>query len=52
MQEELKSSEHINEKSDGTVKPRFRLLSLFSDPVDLATWSQQELLKFVKPSRW
>ena len=37
----IQSSEHINEKR-GWVIPW--LLSLFSDPIDLATWSQRELL--------
>ena len=39
----FKSSEHINEKGDGPYRG-FGYLSLFSDPIDLATWSQRELL--------
>ena len=39
----FKSSEHINEKRDGPY-PGFGYLSIFSDPVDLATWSQRKLL--------
>ena len=39
----FKSSEHINEKGDGPYCG-FGYLSLFSDPIDLATWSQRELL--------
>ena len=39
----FKSSEHINEKGDGPCRG-FGYLSLFSDPTDLATWSQSELL--------
>ena len=41
----LKSSEHINEKGDGSYRG-FDYLSLVSDPLDLASWSQRELLKF------
>ena len=37
------SSELINEKGDGLYSG-FGYLSLFSDPKDLATWSQRELL--------
>ena len=37
----FKSSEHINEKGDG---PYAVSATLFSDPIDLATWSQRELL--------
>ena len=37
----FKSSEHINEKGDGPYRG-FGYLSLFSDPIDLATWSQRE----------
>ena len=33
-------SEHINEKRDGPYRG-FGYLSLFSDPIDLATWSQR-----------
>ena len=36
----FKSSEHINEKGDGPYHG-FGYLSLFSDPIDLATWSQR-----------
>ena len=36
----FKSSEHINEKGDGSNRG-FGYLSLFSDPIDLATWSQR-----------
>ena len=39
----VKSSEHINEKGDGPYCG-FGYLSLFSDPIDLVTWSQRELL--------
>ena len=39
------SKEHINEKGDGSYRG-FGYLSLFSGPIDLATWSQRELLKF------
>ena len=37
----FKSSEHVNEKEDGPYS-NFGYLSLFSDPIDLATWSQKE----------
>ena len=37
----FKSSEHINEKGDGPYRG-FGYLSLFSDPLDLAKWSQRE----------
>ena len=36
----FKSSERINEKGDGPYHG-FGYLSLFSDPIDLATWSQR-----------
>ena len=36
----FKSSEHINEKGDGPYHG-FGYLNLFSDPIDLATWSQR-----------
>ena len=39
----VKSSEHINEKEGGPYRG-FGYLSLFSDPINLATWSQKELL--------
>ena len=39
----FKSSEYINEKGDGPYHG-FGYLSLFSDPIDLATRSQRELL--------
>ena len=35
----FKSSEHIKDKGDGPYRG-FGYLSLFSDPKDLATWSQ------------
>ena len=35
----------INEKGDGAYRG-FGYLSLFSDPIDLATWSQRESLNF------
>ena len=35
------SSEHINEKMDGPYRG-FGYLSVFSDPLDLATWNQRE----------
>ena len=41
----FKSSEHISEKGYGPYHG-FGYLSLFSDPIDLATWSQRELLQF------
>ena len=37
----FKSSEHINEKGDGPYRG-FGYLSLFSDPLDLATWRLRE----------
>ena len=40
---EILSSERINEKGDGPYSG-FGYLSLFSDPIDLATWSQREFL--------
>ena len=39
----FKSIEHIDEKGNGQ-NCGFGYLSLFSDPIDLATWSQSELL--------
>ena len=39
----LKSSEHINEKRNGPYRG-FGYLRLFSDPLDLAEWSQSEIL--------
>ena len=39
----FKSSEHINEEGDEPYRG-FGYFSLFSDPIDLATWSQRELL--------
>ena len=39
----FKSSVHIKEKGDGPYRG-FGYLSLFSDPLVLATWSQRELL--------
>ena len=42
-QRSFKSSEHISEKGNGPYRG-FGHLSLFSDPIDLATWSQRELL--------
>ena len=39
----FKSSEIINEKGDGPYCG-FGYLSLFSDPINLATWGQRELL--------
>ena len=36
----FKSSEHINENGIGPYRG-FGYLSLFSDPIDLATWSQR-----------
>ena len=36
---------HISEKGDGSYRG-FGYLSLFSDPIDLATQSQRELLLF------
>ena len=41
----FKSREHINEEGDGPYHG-FDYSSLVSDPLDLATWSQGELLKF------
>ena len=40
-----KSDEHINEKEDGQYRC-FGYLSLFSDPIDLATWGQRALQLF------
>ena len=39
----FKSSERINKKGDWPYRG-FGYLSLFSDPIDLATWIQRELL--------
>ena len=39
----FKNSKRINEKWDGPYHG-FGYLSLFSDTIDLATWSQRELL--------
>ena len=39
----FKTCEYINETGDGLYRG-FGYLSLFSDPIDLATWSQRELL--------
>ena len=39
----FKSSEHINENRDAPYRG-FGYLSLFSDPLDLAKWSQGEIL--------
>ena len=36
----FKSREHINEKGDRSYRG-FGYLSLFSDPIELATWSQE-----------
>ena len=36
----FKSSEYIDEKGGGPYRG-FDYLSLFSDPIDLATWSQR-----------
>ena len=41
----FKSSEHVNEKGNGPYRG-FGYLSLFIDPIDLAIWSQRELLLF------
>ena len=41
----FKSSEHINEKGGGPYRG-FDYLSLVSDPLDLTTRSQGELLRF------
>ena len=41
----FKSSTHINEKRDGPYRG-FGYLSIFSDPLDLAKWSQSEILKY------
>ena len=41
----FKNSEHINEKGGGPYRG-FVYSSLFSDPIDLATWGQRELLYF------
>ena len=38
-----KSNEHIYEKGDGPYRG-FDYLSLFSDHIDLATWSQRQLV--------
>ena len=39
----VKSSERIDEKGDGPYR-FFGYLSLFCDPIDLATWCKRELL--------
>ena len=39
----FKSNEHINEKGDGPYRV-FGYLSFVSDPLELATWRQRELL--------
>ena len=39
----FKSSKHTNEKGDDPFRG-FGCLSLFSETIDLATWSQRELL--------
>ena len=39
----FKSSEHINENTDGSYRG-FGYLRLFSDPLDLAKWNQREVL--------
>ena len=41
----FKGNEHINEKWDGPYRG-FGYSSLFSDPTDLALWSQRGLLLF------
>ena len=41
----FKSSEYICVKGDGPYRG-FGYSSLFGDPLDLATWSQSELLNF------
>ena len=41
----LDSSEHTHEIGDGPYRG-FGYLSLFSDPIVLAIWSQRELLSF------
>ena len=41
----FKSSEHINEKGDVLYRG-FDYVSLVSGPLDMATWSQRELLTF------
>ena len=46
----FKSSEHINEKRNGPYRG-FGYLSLFSDPLDLAKWSQREYCTFATFNR-
>ena len=41
----FKSCEHINEKGEEPNRA-FGYLSLFSDPIDLAAWSQREYMIF------
>ena len=51
--ETFKSSEHINEKRDGSYRGFGYLnvhVSLFKNPTDLTTWSQRELLYFLQLS--
>ena len=46
----FKSSEHIDKKGDGPYRG-FGYLSLFSDPIDLATWSQKNYCNFATFNR-
>ena len=39
----FQSSDRINEKGDGPYRG-FGYLSLLTDPIDLTTWSQRELM--------
>ena len=46
-QRSFDSSEHINERRDGPYHG-FGYLSLFSDPLDLANWSQRQCIQLRK----
>ena len=46
----FKSSEHINEKRDGPYR-FFGYLRIWSDPLDLAKWSQRVNCKFATFNR-
>ena len=47
----FKSSEHINEEGGGPYRG-FDYSRLVSDPIDLATWSQRELLLILISFNW
>ena len=46
----FKNSEHINEKKDGPYRG-FCYLSLFSDPLNMAKWSQRDNNNFATFNR-